>query len=562
MQKKSRIAELKEWYNVVQPSKKLFMISMLTACFTSVSYVFEPIAAANAVTEITNQNYKWAIIWIVLGFMALTLRNIFWHINYWNYERLLGYSYKKISSKIYKKIIGASDKNFKETSKEKILNIISSDIYTVSNFADIICTKTSYLFRVVVTIIVVFTSSPIAGAIIIAISVLNYFLLTYAGKKIGHYGKKVSESKDSVLEKVIDISDARAMIRDNNLEDDIEEKYIDLTEPYIKSRYKRTLWNSFVDNWVYVIWQAIICATTVYLIYLVSGNNLTLTSYLVIVGYLSPTIEKVNSFILIFKEQSVADVSVNRIKTIMDFSPKELIEFGSRKVNKIEGTLDFVNVSVDSESLYHTEYVNSLNDFNMSVSKGSLVLICGQKNCGKRSIFHILRRAIKPDSGKVLLGGIDLYDYDPSVHHKNIAYTTHKPFFFKGTILDNLMMFNKNRKQILKACQEIGVLEAINALPNKFNTQIDDLKMMNEKEVFLLGFCRALLSTAEIIVIYEFPTQLSARDRADLAQLFRKLTKDRTIIVFSHHDEMSLLCDKVVYISRGKIEKIVENTNN
>ena len=408
MKQKSKMQQLKRWHKLAEPSKKYFMITLITACIPAVFYVLEPIASANAITQLTEHNYTGAILWLVVGFCFILFRNVSWHINYWNFERLIGKSYVTISMKIYDKLVGANDESFKNTSKEKIVNIASSDIYTVSNFSDILCTKLSYLFRVIITIIVVFTSSPIAGAIIIAISVMNYFLLNLAGNKIGQYGKSVSEAKDDLFEKMVDVSEARAMIRDHNLTNQTREEYKKAIYPYFKSRYKRTLWNSFVDNWVYVIWQAVVCVTTIYLVYLVSGDSLSLTTYLVIVGYLAPTIEKVNSFSLIFKELSVADVSSGRIQTLLDFSPKELVEYGNRMTNKIEGTISFVDVCVDAKNSYHTENVSDLKKFNLNIQKGELVLFVGPKSCGKRSIFHILRRAIKPDSGKVLLSGIDL----------------------------------------------------------------------------------------------------------------------------------------------------------
>ena len=170
MKTNSRIKQLSNWYKLARPNKGLAAISFISACIPAICYVLSPIFVANVVTSITEQNYNGAIMWLAIDFVQLFVRQVAWHINYWNFERIIDNVYTNISMNIYNKIIASNDKNFKTTSKEKIINIISGDIYTVAEFTDHLTTKLSYFLRAIVTIVIVFTSSPLAGAIIIAIS--------------------------------------------------------------------------------------------------------------------------------------------------------------------------------------------------------------------------------------------------------------------------------------------------------------------------------------------------------------------------------------------------------
>ena len=555
--KESRITQFRNWYKLVTPDRKIFMISLIAACITAIFNVLEPIAAANVITCITETKYQQAMLWLVVVFVMIFLRNAAWDINYWNQERLIGNGYTNVSMKIYDKIISASDVNFKSTSKEKIINIISADIYTVSNFSDIICTKTSYLFRTIVTIIIVSTSNLLAAALIVVISILNYFLINLAARKIGYYGKKVSESKDKLLEYIADVNEIKTLIKDTNSDEYYKDLYNKKIWPYIQNRTHRTRWRSFIDNWIYVIWQAIVCLLSIYLVYMVSKDSLSLAIYLVIIGYLAPTIEKMNSACLIFQELDTANVAAGRIKTILNFSSKELVEYGKRMTNKIDGQIEFINVNIDASKSYHTENINDLKDFNITINKNEMTLIVGTKGCGKRSIFHILRRAVKPDSGKVVLSGIDLYKYSPKVHYQNISYTTHKPYFYKGTIKSNFEMYTNDIKKIRKACVKVGIIDKIDQLQNKFDSTIDEIDNWTQKDKYLLGLARAIVIDSEVIMIYEFPNQLSLRDRADISRLFTKLVEDgHTIIVFASSDDVAPLADKVIYVSHGQVDKI------
>ena len=545
---------------MAKPHKGLFSISLLSASIPAICHVISPILVANVVTSITVGQYNAAMMWLVLDFVQLIIRQISWHINYWNYERLVAHSYTSISIDIYNKIVESNEKNFKTTSKEKIINIISSDIFTVSEFSDQLSTKLSYFLRAVVTIVIVFTSSPLAAAIIIGISIINFFLLNFASSKVGKYQKNISESKDKMFERMTDISDAREMIRDTNNAETYKSYYKDDIKKYVSARKHRILWVSFIDNWVYAIWQAIVCLTSVYLVYMISGSHLTLATYLVIVGYLAPTIEKINSGYDIFQKLDVATVAASRIDTIFKFSPKELVEYGKRANDKINGVIDFVNVNVDAKSNYHTESVSDLKDASFTIDKGELALIVGQKGCGKRSIFHILRRAIKPDSGKVLLDGIDLYDYSQKVHFNNISYTTHKPFFFKGTIAYNLSIGNKSKKKMIEVCRSVGLHEQIMELENKYNSDMSSIDGWSARDKYLLGLARALLFNSEVVMIYEFPAALPEKARAEVQAKIKDLAGDRTVIVFASDDQMSPIANKIIYFSKGKVSSIKQNT--
>ena len=555
----SRIKQFKNWHKLAKPHKGLFALSFSMAAFTAVCYCLSPIFVANVVTSITAKNYNAAMMWLAIDFAQIAVRQIAWHINYLNSERLIGYSYTNISINIYNKILASTDKNFRQTSKEKIMNIVGSDIYSASEFANNLSTKMSYFLRAIITVVIVFTSSPIAALIIILISIINFFLLNFASSKLGICQKGILESKDKIYERVSDIAEAREMIRDTNNAETYKNHYKNDVKNYVQARRRRSFWTSFINNWVYSIWQAIVCLTAIYLVHLISGGHLTLAAYLVIIGYLAPTIEKINNGYEIFQNLDVASVAATRIQTILDFTPKELVEYGNRAKDNVDGVVDFINVSVNAKSNYHTESVSDLKNASFNIGKGELALIVGQKGCGKRSIFHILRRAIKPDEGKVLLDGIDLYDYSQKVHFNNISYTTHKPFFFKGTIAYNLSIGNKNRKKMIEICKEVGLHTKINKLPNKYDSDMQETDNWSARDKYLLGLARALLFNSEVLMIYEFPAALPSDAREEVQQKIKGLANAKTVIVFASDDQMAPLANKVIYLSRGKITRIKEN---
>ena len=216
----------KNWYALCRPSKKYFALQIISTLLTAILYVIEPICSAQVLTYLVEGMYQSAMIWLVITLGFLVVRQLIWHYNYWNWSRLLGYSYRNINAKLYDKVIGAQSKNFKETSKEKILNTIGSDVYTVCNFSDLFATKMSRLFRVVITIVIVFIESWIAALIILAVSVLNFFMYKYFDTKQAIANNASRIAKDNMFEKINDMTSGREVVNDLGLNETIKEKYL------------------------------------------------------------------------------------------------------------------------------------------------------------------------------------------------------------------------------------------------------------------------------------------------------------------------------------------------
>ena len=543
----------KRWTTLAKPSKKYFAISFLAVCTTSIFYVLEPIALANVITAITSAQYDQAMLWVIAGFVFVLGRNLAWHLNYWVFARFVGHTYNHVNNLIFRKILSAKSENFKRTSVEKIINTVGTDVWTVSQFNDQLAVKLGYFLRVIITVVIVFFSSWIAGLIILFISFINYFVVNHISKRSAISNNAIKTSQDNIFEKMTDVYGGRDVIHDFGLTENAEQEYMKRCDIYMKSRHKDTLNLSSLDNIFYAFWQLFVCLTTIYLVWTVSQGALALVVYFIIVGYLAPTIERVNNVYFIFKDLKIADVSVSRINTILNFTDKELIEYGNNLTEKVEGAVAFTLVNAKPKSDLQDDY-KEIKNISFSIKKREVALFVGPSNCGKRTIFHILRRAIHHDSGSVTLGGIDIYDFSPKTYISNVTYTTDKPHFFKGTIMDNFTMIEpNNKKKILRVLKYVGLHDYIEKLPEGYDTNVNKLERMPQKERYLFGLARAYLTRAEVIMIYEFPTQIPEEQAIELKTLLRQFTRRRTLIIFSANRKLADIATQIISLADGKV---------
>jgi len=271
-----------------------------------------------------------------------------------------------------------------------------------------------------------------------------------------------------------------------------------------------------------------------------------------IVSYMTSAIEMFNNFFDINNEMKTAVVASNRINIILNFKEKRSVNVGSLDQDDIMGNIKFMNVT------YNGNKENpKLENVNFKVKVNEIALFIGQRNSGKRSIFHLLTREIKQDEGNVYLDGIDIFDYSKKVHKTNINYLVTKPYFFNDSIGKNLKMVEPDMKKIIKVLATLDLVDYINSLPKKLNTKINDL---SEGKKYLIQLARTLLMNSEVIILYEFPNSLSSKEKENILIALNILKDKKTIIIFSATDYAASIADKVYEVKKGIVTKIKHKT--
>lgn len=548
---RENIHMFQNWYRVAKPNKKYFFIAFSTVLGASICSIIEPIFAANVITNINNGKYNLVYLFLTIGFLFIALRKGFWDINYRIYYKLLGHTYMNLEEKIFDKIANAKEVNFEKNSKEKLINIIHNDVYTVSNFADLLASRSARFLRLVLTIGAIFLINVPMACVIVLVDILNFFVLNWINNRIAKTNKRISETHDVQYESFSEVMDSKGIMRDLNVTKKVKRKFLNSCNSYIKEKNRSTLDYCFLDQYYHVFYQFVIYAMTLFIVYMVSHGQVSLTLYFVIVPYLTSGIEVANDFMNILTEIKNANVAANRVSIILNFTEKELMEFGNNKTDDILGNIDFKNVSYIDKN--ETTRNNKINNISFHIPENDTVLFLGQRNCGKRTIFNLLRREIQQENGKIYIDGINIWDYTEGVHKTNINYLTTKPYFFHGSIIKNLEMVCRDRKKIVDVCKALEIDSYINSLPKKYRT---DISTLPDGKKYLIGLARTLLTTSEIIILYEFPISLSKTEKENIKKVLSKLKGKRTLLIFSASEECVSLASQVIKIERGEIDSI------
>lgn len=546
---KENIRLFKNWYKLIKPNKNVWFFQLVTCIIPIVCTFCEAAFAAKVTTSLASGDFNHALFCLSLVFILVLLRYLSWDLNYRNFTKLMTEPYLRLQESFYKKIINAKESNFKITSKEKIINIFHSDTYDAIDFSDTICSQIRYLVYIIMTLFYVGTINIFLCLVVLLVLVVNSFIIEKLNKLLGESQVKRKDKRDDELESFTKVINSRGFVKDLNLEDKLKEEYQNANKEYLKKLDDYNVKLSYIDNYFKIFYKFTIYAISIVMIFLLKDDVISLTIYLVLVSYITDTITNSTELFSILKELKLISVCVNRINLILNFEEKEVLSFGSISKDDIKGEIDFHNVSCKANKEYS---LGKLDDININILKGDIVLFRSSNKNTLKTIFYLLRRIIKPNKGTILIDKLNIMSFTKNTHNTNINYISSYPEFFKGTIKSNLKVINKNKKEINSVLKQINMYDKIMLeFPKKLNTNIDDL---SERNKYFIALARTLLTKSEIIIFNDIPKYLREEDIILMKEIMIKLKKKNTIIILEEDNEFKDIVTKEYIIKDGKIE--------
>lgn len=550
------LKKIKNWYALAETKVSLIVMHVIFTSLRVVTWIVSPIFAAKVTVALMDGDFTGAMINLAIEFGIVFVGFVCWDLVYRNAGKIIKDTYRKVQSKIYKKAYRAKTSNFKTTSKEKLLNIIGTDVDVICNFGDTLGVKIGRVVQVVVTLSIVFASNIVVGFAILSVSVLNFFVLLALNKNIAKKKKKVYENKDKLYENFSRVLSDQDIIKEFDMGPEIACKYFERCDKYSNSLAKHKTACSLKDNYFVGFYKFLIFAITIFMIFLVKGGVLTLVLYFTLVPYLLSSVELINEIINISASIEETDVSTKRINTILNFTDEEFIQYGNLNHYEHKNNLTLMNVfykNLDQDSTFGAE----LKGVDLTFNTGVFSIVKGKRLSGKRSIFNLITRRIIPSSGIIMLNDINIIDYDKTTYKNEVFAAYSKPKFLDETIMANFNIVEKDKDRIYEICELIGVKDEIESLPNGFDTNIFEAGM-SVIDLFLIDLAMSCLRTSEFLCIYELPSITNVEDEGKIKKAIMKVATLKSTILFTHDDLFDDFASVIYTIEDGKVVEKLE----
>ena len=549
----NNIQKIKQYIQIVEPKKSVFIFSLIAFLARYLLDLYLAIPSANAITSITIGDVHSTIKWLIVVCVVICIQQVLSFIIDRLFYKTIETCWQSVYSKIYDKISAASNESFLETSKQKIINTAYNNMSVVGEFPHYVAKYVSYFIQAFVTIIILVKNNVLIGAAIVLVCVLLYFILNKLNKKKSFWQNKQYSEQDKAAEILSDLYNNQLLTNDLNLTNNFRKRYISHVSKGQDYLYKHGMYLSGTENWIPFAYNAIICALSIYLVILTKSSVFTLTLYLILTKYLSQAIKQMTSSYGLLSQIHATHVGTLRVKNILDMTTEDLIEFGNNQTDNLDGQVMFTNCSYSSDA---PGAVCPIKKFNLCIPTHSSTLIYGSHKCGKRAIYSMLNRSIKPVTGTITIDNINIYDFSKDIYKHNIATVTNNEYFYNDSIMNNLLLSGASKTQIYKTCKDFGIHNKIVSMQNSYNTNLSkENTNFSSVDMFILGLARAYCSNAEVLVIYGFPTGMSAEQKQNLEQILQFISIEKTLISFSHNDWAKNIYKNVYKVEKGQISK-------
>lgn len=274
-----------------------------------------------------------------------------------------------------------------------------------------------------------------------------------------------------------------------------------------------------------------------------------------LITYATKILSSLMTLSMVFVMIIMSRASTKRISEVLN--EKSNLKSGTNPVYMVaDGSIDFNNVNFS--------YVNqnenlTLNNINLKINSGETVGIIGGTGSSKTSLISLIPRLYDVSEGNVLVGGIDVREYDLKTLRDNVAVVLQKNVLFSGTIKENLKWGNKyaTDEELIEVCKLTQAHDFISSFPNGYDTYIEQGGTnVSGGQKQRICIARALLKKPKILILDDSTSAVDTKTDALIQKAFKESIPETTKLIIAQRITSVQDANKIVLLDNGRIHAV------
>lgn len=363
-----------------------------------------------------------------------------------------------------------------------------------------------------------------------------------------------AESHSYLVETVTGIQTVKSL----NIETKFNNKWEEILAKYVKISFDTSFVALIASNIGQFIQSFFNLIILWYGARLVMAGNLSvgqLIAFQMLAGQVNaPVLRLVN----LWQSFQQTRISVERLGDILN-SPLEPAASAKRSTLPVlRGDIEFVKTNFR----YRQEGSLILNEVTLDIPAGSRIGIVGRSGSGKSTIAKLIQRLYLPNTGHILIDGVDLGQIDINWLRRHIGVVLQDSFLFNGTVRENIAITKAQAtmEEIVAVAKLAGAHDFILELPEGYDTSVGERgTSLSGGQKQRIAIARALLNEPKLIIFDEATSALDYESERLIMQNMDKIAIGRTVIMIAHRLSSVKDCDKIFVLEQGRI---VESGNH
>lgn len=408
------------------------------------------------------------------------------------------------------------------------------------------------LLIMIFTLIVMFVYSWKLAAITLVsapLFILTYVLFNRLNKK---YQRNIMESSAELESQLVESLNSIATIKRFGIESfanlKTEIRFVHLLKNTYTSAYGAIIANGGIE----------FISTGITIAVLWAGSNFvidkeitpgTLMVFYSLVGYVLTPVGK-----LISSNQTIQDamIAADRLFQIMD------LEREQDETNKIILKPEMVgNIQFENVAFRYGSRKQVFESLNLSIHKNETTAIIGESGSGKTTLISLIQNLYPIQAGSIRIGDYNITQINNESLRQIVGTVPQQIELFAGSIIENIALgdFEPDMQKIMQLCDQLGIKDFIEKLPNAYLTQIGEHGVsLSGGEKQRIAIARALYKNPEILIFDEATSSLDSISEKYVKRTLSALAKEgKTIIIIAHRLSTVKHADTIIVLENGKM---------
>ena len=233
-------------------------------------------------------------------------------------------------------------------------------------------------------------------------------------------------------------------------------------------------------------------------------------------------------------------------------SPDIEVNSGKKKVEKVDGNIEFKDVSL----MYPGASTWALSQINMKASPGKVTALVGASGSGKSTFINLVIGFLRPSKGQVLLDSRNMSELDMREVRKFVSMVPQESVLFDGTVRENVTygISDVSEEKFEQALKDANAWEFVSALPEGADTIVGERgARISGGQKQRLAIARALIRDPRILILDEATSALDSESENLIQKALAKLMQDRTTFVVAHRLSTIMRADEIIVLEQGNL---------
>lgn len=387
-------------------------------------------------------------------------------------------------------------------------------------------------------------------ALLVLVSLPLYWVPTYfLSKRIQGVSRTQRKRESAMASMATESIGAMQVVQTLALEDSFVDQFAGQNTKSLKEGVKVRRLLARLQGTVQVMTGVSTAAVLSYGTYLFTRGQLSAGELLVFLSYLKAAFKPMQDFAKYSGRMAKASASGERVMEMFNTRPDVIDEPSAKPAPEFSGAIDFENICYAYEADHQV-----LKNLNFSVRAGETVALVGPSGSGKSTIIRLLSRLYDPDTGRVLIDGMDIRYLTLASLRSQISVVLQDTTLFATSIRDNIAYGapEASDEEIVAAARLARAHEFIENLPDAYDTVVGERGVtLSAGQRQRIAVARAAVSGTPILILDEPTSGLDEENSQAVLQALKKLTDGKTVILITHQMHEAMQADRVFRVEHG-----------